>query len=399
MNVSLGRRISRRSFNKCLIGAAAATLVGGLAIAGCTKDGGNQQPDGQPQPQTDQPEPSAPTTQESTAAQGPKADPVEVFDMHADTVGPLGIADYEPYLSEVGERYHGDLVSNDCQIAAERLGGMRWAQCYAVWTPDDCPSASYHEFYRKGADWFLAQMAAYPDTFGRILDFRDVTAVLDEGKVAAILTVENSVALEEGLQMVDEFAADGVKIAGLTWNGKNVLGSGHKTPEGLTDLGRDYVRRLEECGIVVDVSHLNDAGFWDVAEIATRPFIATHSNARAVCNVPRNLDDDQFRVIVERGGLVGLNFYEGFVHAEDAAYDFDELIAHVEHWLDLGGENVIALGSDRDGSTVPDWLADCTTQPHLFDLVCERLGKEIGLKLFSRNAIEFFCRYEDQYRS
>ena len=318
---------------------------------------------------------------------------VQVVDLHCDTVGSLGLADYEPYASDE-EQYSGTLAKNDAQVSANRISDLGWTQCYAVWTPDDCPSVSYREFYRTGADWFLNQMEECADAFTQARDFRDIPDILAAGKIAAILTVENAAALEEGLEVVDEYAADGVKIAGLTWNGVNALGSGHESERGLTKLGREYVPALEERSIIVDVSHLNDTGFWELEKIAKRPFIATHSNSRALCGVPRNLTDDQFRVFVERGGLVGLNFHQAFVVNSGKEYGFNDLIAHVEHWLELGGEDVIALGSDRDGSTIPAWLADCSAQHGLFGQVKDRLGAPIARKLFAENALRFFQEYE-----
>jgi membrane dipeptidase len=237
-------------------------------------------------------------------------------------------------------------------------------------------------------------MRSHKDVFAQVRDFRDIPGILASGRVAAILTVENAAALEEGLDVVDEYAADGVKIAGITWNGQNALGSGYETERGLSKLGRAYVAALEKRGIVVDVSHLNDKGFWELERIATRPFIATHSNSRAVCDVPRNLTDKQFRAIAERGGLVGLNFHQGFVREDGEEYGFDQLIAHVEHWLELDGEDVISLGSDRDGSAIPAWLADCSKQEGLFEKVSDRLGATLARKLFAENALRFLQAYE-----
>ena len=371
--------ITRREF-----ALAAGLTLGGLLV-GCSPDAGKGE--------------SSVTGSAATSSSQPgkaAGSAIQVVDLHCDTVGPLGLADFEPYRSSTEAPASGTLAQNDCEVSASRMNGMQWAQCYAVWTPDDCPSVSYREFYRAGADWFLKQMKECADTFTQVRDFRDIPGILAAGKVAAILTVENAVALEEGLEVVDEYAADGVKIAGITWNGRNVLGSGHESDAGLTKLGRQYVAALEEHGILVDVSHLNDTGFWELEKIATQPFIATHSNARAVCDVPRNLTDDQFRAIAERGGIVGLNYHRGFVREDDKEYDFDQLVAHVEHWLELGGEDVVVLGTDRDGATIPAWLADCSLQLDLYAQMKQRLGETVARKLFAENALRFLCAYEAQ---
>jgi membrane dipeptidase len=141
----------------------------------------------------------------------------------------------------------------------------------------------------------------------------------------------------------------------LTWNGKNDIASGNDTADGMSDFGREAVRALEDHRIVVDVSHLNDAGFADLLHVATRPFVASHSNSRAVCPHPRNLTDAQFGEIRDRGGLVGINYYRAFIADVPAGKDvtFDQLSRHIDHFLSLGGEKVLALGSDFDGSDTP----------------------------------------------
>ena len=315
------------------------------------------------------------------------------FDMHADTVDTLCMHDLEPYSSfDADDNHEGSLAETDASVSASRMGNVGWAQCYAIWTPDDCPSVSHLEFYRRGAAYFATQMKEHHDRFAWVKKGTGIRSAIERGKVAAILTVENSVALEEGIQVVDEFERDGVLVCGLTWNGLNAVGGGVGTDEGLTDLGREYVAQLESRRMVVDVSHLSDASFWDVEAIVRRPFIATHSNSRAVCGVPRNLTDDQFKAICAHGGLVGLNFHMGFVTDGGGAYEFDDLVAHVEHWLDLDGEDCVALGSDRDGSDVPSWLRDCSMQANLYQQFAKRIGEKQTRKLFFDNAANFFAR-------
>lgn len=318
--------------------------------------------------------------------------------MHADTIDALGMAgfysDYDPSY-----QFAGTLASNTCQVSADRMGNIQWVQCYAIWLPDYldqiAPDMAFLDWYRSAATWFKQQMKDNSRRFTQARSFSEIPDILATGKVAAILTVENAACLDAGIDVVDELAKDGVLVAGVTWNGLNALGSGNDYPdEGLTDLGRRYVAALEEHGIVLDVSHLNERGFWEIEELATRPYVATHSNARAICDHPRNLTDEQFAAIAARGGLVGLNFHEGFVHAGEGEYGFDELAAHVEHWLELDGEDVIALGTDRDGATLPPWLADCSCQGYLFECFTERFGEPIARKLFFENAMRRFTAYE-----
>ena len=206
------------------------------------------------------------------------------------------------------------------------------------------------------------------------------------------------------LAIVDEWAADGVKMVTLTWNGKNTIASGHDTQDGLSPFGREVVRVLEDRRIVVDVSHLNDVGFWELMKVVRRPFAASHSNARSVCGHRRNLTDDQFRAIVSMGGVVGLNYYRSFVsdrYAEngsearaDGEVTFEELAAHLERFLDLDGEDAIALGSDFDGSDTPTWLGACEQLDPFYQRIAGHFGESVARKLFFENAHAFFVRNE-----
>lgn len=336
---------------------------------------------------------------------------MRVFDLHCDTIDRLGMTRHPAYAPEapadapVGE----SLVSNHAALAAERMmgagGAEAWCQCYAVWVPDRCDPAGGVAFYRQARDWFASQMRAHPDRIEQVRDGRLADEPGARGRVGALLAIENGLALGTDLAMVDEVARDGVKMVTLTWNAPNPIGSGKLSHQGLTAFGRDVVRALEDRRIVVDVSHLNDEGFWELTKLVRRPFVASHSNARAVCGVPRNLTDDQFRAIRDAGGLVGINYYRGFVSpryigvpdgrlAPDGDATFDELAAHIEHFLDLDGAATLALGSDFDGSDVPTWLDACEKVPALYRAVCDRFGVELADRMFYGNARAFFARNE-----
>ena len=149
----------------------------------------------------------------------------------------------------------------------------------------------------------------------------------------------------------------------LTWNGENELGSGSATSHGLSPLGRAAIPALEEAGILVDVSHLNDQGFREMLEVARRPFAASHSNARSVCPHPRTLADWQVREMADRGCLIGLNYYAPFLRADGEPASLDDLCRHAEHLLSLGAGDCLALGSDFDGADLPPCLDCCGQVP------------------------------------
>ena len=326
--------------------------------------------------------------------------PVHVFDLHCDTLDMLAMRDFEPYRSHGlhdGDPGFTDLARNDAAVSLERMEDYAWCQCFAVWVPDSYRHHAAHDFYTRARDFFYAQCAQHADRIEHVRDARSIDAVLAQGKVAALLTLENSTPINHSIRAIHDLAQDGVKMVTLTWNDRNSIGSGNLTSDGLTTLGREAVRAFEDERIVVDVSHLNRAGFADLVDVARRPFVASHSNSRAVCDHPRNLSDDQFRAIRDLGGLVGLNFYTGFLTERDPRsgdVTFDELAAHVEHFLDLGGEDTLALGSDWDGCDTPAWLAHCDAASELRRLMADRFGADLAHKIFFTNAHDFFVRNE-----
>lgn len=325
---------------------------------------------------------------------------MRIFDLHCDTIDALAYADVPYFRPFMADKQGGTLSHNDIQLAADRTG-CPWCQCFAIYVPDDLTALDLtaHEFYQRARDWFAADVTRADGIVRQVRDGREIDALLDGTSMAAILTVENGSPIER-LEVLDEMAADGVKMITLTWNAANAIASGQWATGGLTSFGHDVVRAMEDRRIVVDLSHANEESFWDVAHMARRPFAASHSNARSVCNHPRNLTDDQFRAIRDAGGIVGINYYRAFLTerwADEGTADevtFDELAAHIEHFLDLDGERAIALGSDFDGSTTPAWLDACEKVAPLHERVAARFGASVAQRMFWDNAHDFFLRNE-----
>ena len=168
------------------------------------------------------------------------------------------------------------------------------------------------------------------------------------GKKYAFLAAEGMDAIGNDLGGIDRYADLGVRLGMLTWNGENLLatGAGGDPYSGLTELGRRAVRRMGERGILMDVSHLNDGGFWDLMKAAEGPVIASHSNCRALCDVRRNLTDDQLRAIRDSGGVVGLNVHHAFVHADREKQTAEMLARHAAHMAEVMGVEHVACGFD-----------------------------------------------------
>ena len=305
-----------------------------------------------------------------------------VIDLHCDTL----TAFMDPGRSK------DTLDDPNSQFALSKLSPeLRWGQCFAIWIPDGLTpreSADYYAFHQRS---FQAQMERLGD---RVLPCRtagDIEAAWARGKTAALLTVENGSALAGELGRVETLARDGVRMVTLTWNGENQLGSGHDTQTGLTPFGKQAVRAMEEAGILVDVSHLNDRGFSDLLDTARRPFTASHSNARAVCSHRRNLADWQVRELVSRRCLIGLNYYSPFLREDGQPAQLEDLLHHAEHLLELGAEDCLALGSDFDGADLPPCL-DSPEKAARLDGFFRSHGfpPRLCRKILYENALSFF---------
>ena len=196
-------------------------------------------------------------------------------------------------------------------------------------------------------DWFCAQAAENADVMALCRTGAEVDAAAAQHKTAALLSIEGADLLDCDMAHLETAASWGVRLLNPVWNNANALcGSCAQEPErGLSARGVEFVARMEELGIHTDVSHISDAGFWDVLRRAKRPVVASHSNARAICPHRRNLTDDMFHAIRDTGGVVGINLYADFVGGDSV----EQLIAHIERFLSLDGEKTVALGGDLDG--------------------------------------------------
>lgn len=310
-----------------------------------------------------------------------------LLDLHCDTITRL-------YRGEHLQPGDNQLRENQAHLSLKRMGGG-WGQCFAIFLPDEYRGQRAIEEFETCYAYFQHQIAENQDLVQQVRTAEEMESVIKAEKIAAVLTVEGGSVLAGDLSRVQMLVDAGVKILTFTWNGRNELASGTLTDEGLTPLGRAVIPLLEQGGIIIDVSHLNETGFWELDQIAGKPFIASHSNARSVCDHPRNLTDQQFKRLVQRGGLVGINFCPQFISSLENP-NFDALAAHIQHFLELGEEDILALGSDYDGTDVPEWLNPGEKLWSFSELLEKRFGKELAEKICWRNALDFFYRYEAQ---
>lgn len=217
-----------------------------------------------------------------------------------------------------------------------------------------------------------------PEDFAVCRSAAALHATFASGKIAAVMHMEGAEAIGADLDALYLFYDMGLRSLGPVWSRPTVFGHGvpfkfpgdPDTGPGLTDAGKDLVRLCNELGILIDLSHMNQKGFEDVAKLSSAPLVATHSNVHALSATPRNLTDRQLSQIRESGGMVGLNFSTSFLRADGMAnpdVSLDVMVRHIDHLIDSLGENHVGLGSDFDGCTVPNAIKDVTGVPRLFE--------------------------------
>lgn len=242
---------------------------------------------------------------------------------------------------------------------------------------------------------FYEEMEKNKNDIRVIKSYDDILENEQQGKLSALMSVEEGGCCKGEISNLDQLYQLGARMMTLTWNYPNELASpnifvrkqqaGNRMEEGgsvkndkgfcmfdssqgLTEKGFTFIERMEELGIIIDVSHLSDAGFWDIAKNTKKPFVASHSNARALCGHCRNLTDDMIRTIADRGGVIGLNYYGCFLNeTNDSHSSVARMAAHARHMLDIGGSECLGLGSDFDGISGELEIQDCSQMHKLVD--------------------------------
>jgi membrane dipeptidase len=225
----------------------------------------------------------------------------------------------------------------------------------------------------------------------------EIRACMSQGVIAGIMHMEGAEAIDANLDSLYAFHAMGLRSLGPVWSRPTIFGHGvpfafpssPDTGEGLTEKGRDLIRACNELGVMIDLSHLNEAGFNDVAKLSTAPLVATHSNAHAVTPSSRNLTDRQLHMIRDTGGMVGLNFATSFLRRDgkqSAEMGWEDVLAHLDHLLSILGEDHLGFGSDFDGATLPQGIGDVTGLPALqLAMIDHGYGDALMRKLTSEN--------------
>ena len=278
---------------------------------------------------------------------------IPVFDAHCDTI-------MEAQIRNCGLR------ENKLHVDLKRgMNFSPYAQVFAVFTRPggftaDMDYSKDHpaEILSKiGAELLTALLCEFEknsDILSLCKSAADIGTAADKGKIAALVAIEGAELIGCDILELERAYNKGVRLINLCWNYDNALcgAANGPTKSGLTKRGAEYVNKMQELDIVVDLSHASEHTFWDVAEITRRPIIAGHSNSKTVCNSPRNLTDEQFKELIRLHGVAGLNLCQDFLNDSGKA-DIDDIIAHAEHFLAMGGEKAVCLGGDLDGIDKP----------------------------------------------
>ena len=238
---------------------------------------------------------------------------------------------------------------------------------------------------------------AAPDRFSICRSVGEIRAAMAAGRVAAVMHVEGAECIDENFESLDVLHAAGLRSLGPVWSRPNIFGHGvpfrfpslPDTGPGLTELGRELVRQCNARHILVDLSHITERGFWEVAEVSTAPLVATHSNAHALSASSRNLTDAQIKAIGASGGVIGLNFANGFLRGDGrwaSENGLDTMLRHLDHLMNLAGEDHVGLGSDFDGARIPSQIGDVSGLPRLTDaMAAHGYGEALVEKIASKN--------------
>ncbi len=237
------------------------------------------------------------------------------------------------------------LYENNLHIDLKRLKSAGvGVQFFAVWIKPHEAECGFRRATQV-IDYFKRECAKYNNEITIVNNASDLDI---QDKIKAVIAIEGGEALHGDAQNLEKLYKMGVRHLTLTWNGANQLGCGVMSGnDGLTLFGKEIVETMNRLGMIIDVSHLSDAGFWDVAQVSKAPFVASHSNARSVCNHPRNLTDEQIKHLIKINGFMGINLYPVFL--TDGEVTLEYIYAHIEHCLSLGAHDILGFGADFDG--------------------------------------------------
>ena len=300
-----------------------------------------------------------------------------MIDLHCDTI--MQLLDHPD---------SGDLYRNTWKIDIEKLQKAHSkVQDFALFINLGETNDPYGR-YEEMRNLCTTQIHLYGEHIQHMLSYQDVESVYESGKIGALMSIEEGGVLGGDLDKLKQAYQDGVRLITLTWNYPNGLGEPHcgEQHKKLTSKGIEFVEAMQDLGIIVDCSHLNDAGTEQLGDILDVPFVASHSNAREVTAHTRNLPDNLIKLIANKGGVIGLNFAQSFLGTSPVSR-IEDIVKHGLYLINKGGEDVVTLGTDFDGIKPNTEIKDASEMYRLYDAFKEAgLSVEQCEKLFWKNA-------------
>lgn len=300
-----------------------------------------------------------------------------MIDLHCDTI--MQLLDHPD---------SGDLYRNTWKIDIEKLQKAHSkVQDFALFVNLGKTNDPYGR-YEEMRNLCTTQIHLYGEHIQHVLSYQDVESVYESGKIGALMSIEEGGVLGGDLDKLKQAYQDGVRLITLTWNYPNGLGEPHcgEQHKKLTSKGIEFVEAMQDLGIIVDCSHLNDAGTEQLGDILDVPFVASHSNAREVTAHTRNLPDNLIKLIANKGGVIGLNFAQSFLGTSPVSR-IEDIVKHGLYLINKGGEDVVTLGTDFDGIKPNTEIKDASEMYRLYDAFKEAgLSVEQCEKLFWKNA-------------
>lgn len=318
---------------------------------------------------------------------------MKIIDMHVDTLMKL------MYLQKEGKEIN--LRKNDLNLDLTRLKKSNYiGQIFACYVDlgKEALTGDHYGDAIKMIEIYKDQLAENQDLIAPASDYKSYLKNKEKGLISGFLAIEEGGIIGKDLEKLDELYELGVRFITLTWNYENEIGypnfKARHQNDGLKPFGREVLEKMDYLGIVADASHLSDGGFNDLVKYGKRPFLATHSNSRRVQNHLRNLTDDMLKALANKGGITGLNFCDMFLDGDKSTVE--SMIRHIKHIVNVGGEDVIALGTDFDGIGEENLeLKGVQDTPKLIEAM-ERAGlkPEVIEKFAYKNFEEFLKRFE-----
>lgn len=318
---------------------------------------------------------------------------MKYVDMHCDTITKL-------------YKQSGNLSSNDMHIDINKLKkGECLLQNFAIFTNLANEDSN---FTKASIDYYYSQLELNKDSIRPVYKYEDILNNENNGYINAMLTLEEGSVVDKDLNNLNWFYDKGVRMITLTWNYPNGIGYPNidlsvehnndptydfNTKDGLTDFGIEYVKRCNELGIIIDVSHLSDKGFYDVCKYSDKPFVASHSNARSVCKAGRNLTDDMIKMLAQKGGVTGLNYCSAFIDNDDQNFTTIEgMVEHINHIVNIGGIDCVGLGSDFDGIENGLEIKDASGVQLLYKELKKYYSEDDIEKIFYKNVLRVYSK-------